>query len=306
VSYRDIEVKAPATWKYEYETIRPDCIIHPDDPNDPWAKGVPNAPYVTLATPNRPVPAIGCLHQPQPGDPAGAFGALPFVLWQPFVKLDEARPDLGDPEREDGQWRYRGGRLTRTTIDRVQITVLAPPDDPTLASTVVASVRRVQITTLGCQTRSPVQAARFTEPNGPPVPVAKDVAAVAICEYARTPGHAGLEGSRRISGPTARTLAAAILSAPAGGGPDRPHNCVSDMYGDHAIALRFFGSAAETTAPLAEAYVYYDWCFGNGIIDAEHRRQLTRADCAPLFSIPPIGFWGGSTRVYAACSNPHP
>lgn len=302
VSYRDLEVRAPAAWRFNYEAGRPDCINDPKDPKDPWARDVPRAPYVTLGTPSRPVPAIGCFRKPPPGSPDPSFGAVPFVLWQPHVKLDEARTNPAGPEYEDGHWQHRGWQLTRKTIDNVQITVLASPADASLESKVLGSVHHVKTTALGCETRSPVQAARFIKPDSAPIPSAQDAAAVAVCEYDRTPDHAGLEGSRRITGSAARSLVAAIHGAPTGGGPDQPRSCGSDVYGDHAIALRFFGSAAETKTPLAEAYVYYDSCIGNGIVDAQQRRRLTRADCVPLFDTPPIGFWGGTARLFDACS----
>lgn len=301
VSYRDVEVKAPAAWNFDYEAVRPDCIDRRAPHDDQWAKDVPRAPYVMVGVPSRVIPSIGCFARPEPGDPDPAFGDLPFALWQPFVKLDEARPDLDYPDRVDGQWQYRDWRLTRTTVDRVQITVLASPDDPSVGGRVLDSVRRVEITSLGCEPGSPVQAQRFAEPSGAPVPPAAEVSSVAVCEYSRMQGHAGLEGSRRISGEAARELVEAINTAPSGGGPDDPENCVDDMYGDRAIALRFFATSESTGAPLAEAYVYYDWCFGNGIVDAHGKRHLTRADCAPLFAAPPISFWSGQGQVVAVC-----
>ena len=93
----------------------------------------------------------------------------------------------------------------------------------------------------------------------------------------------------------------AIHDAPRSGGPDEPQHCLKTMYGDTAIALRFFADPRETTDPLAEAYVYYDWCFGNGIFDSETTRQLTEANCAPLFAKPPISFWSGQRVVAEVC-----
>jgi hypothetical protein len=301
VGLRGVEVQAPADWANNYEAVRPDCI-DPDSPqNDPWARDVPDAPYVAVGTPNRPVPLIGCLRQRESGDPGVAFGDLPFSLWQPFVKLEQARPDLEDPGRADGHWQYRDWQLTRDTIDGVQVTVLAPPDTPALGRDVMGSARQMETTSLGCGSTSPVLAEQFAQPSGGPVPAAKSVAAIAVCEYSRTPGSVGLEGSRRITGPEARDLVEAINDAPHSGGPDRPQHCVRDMYGDRAIALRFFARREETTAPLAEAYVYYDWCFGNGIVDAQGVKKLTRANCAPLFAEAPISLWSGQKPIVEAC-----
>lgn len=300
VGLRGVEILAPSEWDFDYEAVRPDCI-DPEDPRGQWAEDVPGAPYVTVGTPNRPVPAIGCLRERQPGDPDPSFGALPFSLWQPFVKLEQARPDLEDPGRAEGQWEYRDWRLTRQTLNGVQITVLAPPDRPALGRSVLSSARQVQTTTLGCESTSPVQAEQFAQPSGASIPAATSVEAIAVCQYSRIPGSAGLEGSRQITGQAARDLVEAISQAPRSGGPDRPGNCVQDMYGDSAIALRFFGTSEESTAPLAEAYVYYDWCFGNGISDSKSVRRLTNANCAPLFAEPPIGLWSGHMAVMEAC-----
>lgn len=300
VGYRNVEVKAPSAWDFNYEALRPDCII-PGELEGQWTKDVPRAPYIMVGALNRPVPAIGCFGGSAAGDPDPAFGHLPFALWQPFVKLDEARPDLNYPDRQDGQWKYRQWRLTRATVGQVQITVLAPPDDPSLGATVLSSARKVKITSLGCETSSPVQGQRFAEPSGSPVPAAEEVGAVAVCEYSRWQGHAGLEGSRRISGDAARDLVDAIHTAPSGGGPDQPRNCADDRYGDAAIALRFFAASEETESPRAEAFVYYDWCFGNGVVDSASKRQLTQANCAPLFAEPPINIWSGQRQVIAVC-----
>lgn len=301
VSYRDLEVVAPAGWPYDDEASRPDCITDPADPDDPWARDVPRAPYVSLLAPGRVEAAIGCSPRRGPSGPDPAFGALPFVLWQPYVELDEARPDSDLADHRDGRWRYRGWHLTRVTYGQVQISVLSRPGDPALGTAVLHSVRRVRTTALGCDPHSPVQAQRFAVPAGAPVPPASTVAAVTICQYSRMPGDAGLTGSRRITGARARSVVEAINRAPAGGGPDDPAHCVSYEYGDTAIALRFFDRVDATRKPAAEAYVYYDWCFGNGIVDSGHRRRLTPANCSPLFAAPPISFSEGTTRVAAAC-----
>jgi hypothetical protein len=78
---------------------------------------------------------------------------------------------------------------------------------------------------------------------------------------------------------------------------------MQDSYGDSAIALRFFESADDATTPLAEAYVYYDSCFGNGIFDSAGARQLTRANCRPLFARPPIRLWITQPPVTEVCAH---
>ena len=300
VSYRNVEVLAPPAWEFDYEPIRPDCIAL-GVRGGQWTKDVPRAPYVMVGVPNRAIPAVGRVGGPEPGDPDPAFGQLPFALWQPFVKLDEGRPDLAYPDRKDGQWQYRDWRLTKATVDGVQITVLASPEDPSVGSRVLDSVRKVEVTNLGCEPDSPAPGRAVRHAERVPGARRGRRGAVAVCEYSRRRGHAGLEGSRLISGEAARDLVEAINTAPSGGGPDQPKHCVDDMYGDNAIALRFFATPEETDSPLAEAYVYYDWCFGNGIIDTAGKRRLTKANCAPLFAKPPITIWSGQIPVVEAC-----
>lgn len=314
VSYRDLEVQAPAGWEFDYDAVRPDCINRnrKNPAKDRWARDVPTSPYVMVGVPMRGIPAIGCFPKSAPGDPGPEFGA-PYALWQPYVRLDAARPDLDSADRVDGEWVHDGWRLTRQTLGEVQVSVLASPQDPDLAEVVLASARTVAVTDLGCEVDSPVAAGEFTTP-ATTIPAPEDVGAVTICEYARNSEDlgrmglkGGLEGSRRIEEAAARTLTEAIVAAPMGGGPDRPQNCAADMYGDRAIALRFFGStgdaggSAGATDPIGEAYVYYDWCFGNGIVDADGIRRLTRDSCAPLFTQPPVDYWGGSAGIYKLC-----
>lgn len=298
VSLRDVEVEVPSGWAADHPAVRPDCI-QGGGARDPWARDVPDRPYVSVGSTNRPVPLIGCFPE-RDHDPA--FGALPFDLWQPYVALTPLRADLDDQDAtlREGEWEHRGWRLDRRTVGDVQVTVLAPPDDADLSARVHASARRVETTALGCETGSPVQAQVFAEPDGAAVPPAGQVSAVAVCEYSRIPGQAGLEGSRRIEGDEASALVRAIEQAPAGGGPDRPENCSADLYGERAIALRFFGEDS-ATEPLGEAFVYYDWCFGNGIVDATGTRALTRPTCSPLFAEPPITLWSAQAPVADVC-----
>ena len=82
VAFRNIEVAAPAAWKLDYEAVRPDCI-DAGNPTDFWARDLPQAPYVSVGTPNRAVPLVGCNRRPEPSDPRPAFGAVPFELGSP-------------------------------------------------------------------------------------------------------------------------------------------------------------------------------------------------------------------------------
>jgi hypothetical protein len=176
VGVRDIEVRVPSGWRFGYDAVRPDCI-DPSDPSDPWASDVPDAPYVAVGTPDRAVRAIGCHRERRPGDPDIAFGDLPFSWWQPFVKVERSAGGVGGRTRADGRWSYRGWTLTRGTIAGVQITVLAPPNRPSLGADVLGSARRVRTTSLGCATASPVAGTLFTEPAGAPMPSADSIEA---------------------------------------------------------------------------------------------------------------------------------
>lgn len=300
VAFHDVEVAVPTGWAFDFEALRADCISD-GGPDDMWAQDVPPAPYVMVGGEGRPSPAIGCTRERRPGDPGPEFGDLPFALWQPYVRLGRSRPDLEgqQPSRRDGTWVYEGWTLTRSTIGDVQVSVLAAPGDLDLGDAVVSSARLVETTTTGCDPESGVRAEEFAVPDGPPVPDAAEVGAVAVCLYGRT-YEAGLLGSRLLTGSTAQDLTRAITDAPTGGGPNAPNGCVDYMYGDYGVALRFFGSE-DTGDPIGEAYVYFDWCFGNGVFDAAHEYRLTRDNCAPLFSEPPVTLWGGSGPAFGLC-----
>ena len=98
-----------------------------------------------------------------------------------------------------------------------------------------------------------------------------------------------------------RDLVAAIHDAPGGSGPNRPQNCLHST--ERALVLRFLDRDGKT---ITHAYVYFDNCFANGIVTSEGTHELTRDDCPPLFTDPPIGFFGGSEVVYRACHTDDP
>ena len=195
-AYRDVEVKVPASWKNNYESARPDCI--PRSATGPGkntgGSDAPTAPYVAYGDAPRVVAAMGCRQERKPDDPDPVFGALPFALWEPYVKFDQPRPDLtvkGQyPDHEDAALSYRGWRLTRTTTHGIQITVLSAPGKSGLARAVLDSIRTVQTTHLGCPTASTVLAHHPTAPTGAPLPRAEEIGAVTVCDYQR--GHADL------------------------------------------------------------------------------------------------------------------
>lgn len=296
VGLHAVEVRAPIGWGFAREVVRPDCI-NSEDPDDPWAKEVPAAPYVTAAALQQASPSIGCTAA-RPGNPDLAFGDLPFPLWQPHVRLDVAGLDTAQrPDRVDGQWTHEGWRLSRRTFDDVQISVLTAPDGPDIAEQVFASARTVDTNHIGCETTSPFDDG-FPQPEGNPVPPGTEVQAIAVCDYSRIDGAEGLQGSWRMTGRQARDLTSAILASPEGEGPNEPQNCSPDMFGDSAVALRFFGS---DDTVVADAYVYTQWCFGNGIATSSGSRVLTVENCSPVFSRPEVTWWSGQRAVLRLC-----
>lgn len=296
VGLHAVEVIAPIDWGFAREAVRPDCI-NPDDPEDPWGATVPGAPYVTVTSLQQASPSIGCT-APRPGNPDPAFGDLPFQLWQPHVRLD-AVTDFTDqqPDRADGQWTHEGWRLSRRTFDDVQVSVLTAPGGADIADEVFDSARTVETNHIGCATTSPFTTG-FPEPVGEPVPPAADVQSIAVCDYSRISGAEGLQGSWRMTQQQAQDLTAAILASPPGGGPDKPQNCTPDMWGDSAVVLRFFGSNGSL---LADAYVYTQWCFGNGIVTSTGSHVLTVDNCSPIFARPEVAWWSGQKQVMKVC-----
>jgi hypothetical protein len=308
VGYRDVEVKVPASWEDDYASARPDCIPRKATGRGPKADSAdaPTAPYVTYGDAPVVVFAMACHQQRRRGDPDLVFGALPFRLWQPYVEFDEARPDLtvnGQyPEHRDADLGYRGWHLTRTTTHGIQITVLSAPGKNTLARTVLDSLRTVRTTQLGCPTDSNVLAHHPTAPIGAPLPPAKEVGAVTICDFQRGHGGMGLGGSRRIEGHQARDLTQAIHDAAPGSAPNSPTTCLQPAQTDRALVLRFFRNGATAENAVTEAYVYFDSCVGNGILEPGGMHALTKADCAPLFATPPIGMWSADSDVFSRCA----
>lgn len=141
-------------------------------------------------------------------------------------------------------------------------------------------------------------------PTAGPIPGGDWRGVVALCQYSRgTMGPAGLVGSRQLTGTDARALVGAINDAPVGGGPDRPQNCTHDHQGDSAVLLRFLppDGTPEESAAVPEAHLYYDWCFGNGIVNGEATRELTRANCRPVFAEPPVTIWSAQSNVAGLC-----
>lgn len=257
---------------------------------------MPRAPYVDIGLFDRAVADVLCLAK-LPADLPRAFGALPFDLWQPYVEIDRRNLAQG----ADGTWHYRGWTLTRKKVGRAAIAVLAPPASPDLGAQVIASAHPVSRDADGCTTRAPRQLTGSRRPPSRPLPAADKVVAVTLCAYDRTVhGRPLMSASRRVRGKQARSLVAAIAAAPSGGGPDRPRKCLTTVHGDQALVLHFLVSHRPPPSD-PQAYVYSDWCVGNGIFTADGPKALTRADCRPLYDRAPVRLWEAQEIVAPLC-----
>ena len=298
IGIRNIEVKAPADWAPKYEPALPECIR--GNTNDPAQPSLMKQGYVVIGVPERFINAIGCVRTRDVGDPDAAFGDLPFPLWRPYVKVVPARPDLaeGNEEYRDGAWEFRGWRLTRKTVDDVQVSVLSVPGDDALGPEVMSSARRVSWNSLGC----PVDSAVLDHPDvdARPLPAPSDVTGVVVCDYERNQWGHGLAGSRELAGNAASALVTAIQDAPPVPSAGRGTTCRHRT--DRALTLLFRGSGGQVAT---SAFVYVDSCAENGVVvPGLGTRQLTRSDCSPLFAEPPIGlFIPRTSAVRRACSS---
>lgn len=289
VSWRGVAVDVPADW--------------PDDtgPGPDWCASddgrggslVPSHPYVAVDRTYAMTLSIGC---PDGGVAPDAFGDAPERLWAPHLAFE-----LPIGHLPDGTLTYRGWTFSTRTVAGVRVTLLTDAATRHLVDPILGSARPVDTDAHGCDSTSPVQAKEFVRPE-PAFDVSDvdRVESISVCQYDRGSGTSapGLLGSRRIEGAPAQHLLDAIRAAPAGGGPDAPQHCVHDMYGDTALTIRLHSGG--TTRDL---HAYYEWCFGNGIDDGTTRRELTRADCLPLWG-DRVTLWGGSAESFRRCHDP--
>lgn len=264
-TWRGVGVQVPERWVVGRE------------PGGDWCAGedsVDGASYVSQNQDTHGVTlAIGC-DESDPAPPA-AFGPAPIRLMVPHLTFAEP----GD--LVDGTSTYEGWTATARTVASVQLRLYTDTGTAELVDRVLGSVRTFTTDDHGCDVTSPVQATEFVRPaDAFDVSTVEAVDSVSICQYDRgaDPTVVALSGSRRIVGPEADALLAGIQSAAPGGGPDRPRNCVDDMFGDSALVVRMHHDGITD-----DLYVYYAWCLGNGYDDGTTRRELTADNCAPLF-----------------------
>jgi hypothetical protein len=268
VSWRNVGVQVPAAWADGYEAGSDWCADRGSREPE-----LPPAPYVSRNSSGI-VFDILC-PAPDDGRP-DVFGESPQDHWAPHLTFAPAAEAL-----EDGETSFDGWTITAKTIDSVQLRLWTDSETSGLADQILESVATFTTDANGCDVTSPVQAKEFVRPR-PAFDVAQvdAVDSISICQYDRFLGDqaVALMQSRRLVGLAAADLLAGIQNAPTGGGPDWPEQCTDDSYGDHGIAIRFHHDGTTD-----DAYVYYDWCFGNGIDDGTTRFELTADNCAPLF-----------------------
>ncbi len=267
LSWRDVAVQVPVGWDLGGEPSTDWCVGHDPDKDPPTRE-----PYYSLDPASGGVLDILC---PDPGKTVPEeFGPAPESLWATHVVLE---PDDGSPDHSltEGRW-----TLSTKAVGDVRVRVLAAEADVALVEGILDSARRFTVDHNGCEPTSPVQAAEFVRPEPYDVTRITEADSISICQYARSlgPDDPALMGSRRANGAEADAILAGLQEAPPGTGPDRPKNCVDDLFGDTALALRIHEGEA-----THEVYAYYDWCFGNGTDDGVQHRELTSDTCAPLF-----------------------
>lgn len=295
VSRYDVELLVPSGWGYAAPPARPDCI---QKPGDTW-DDAPRAPYVATDVTGRAVPDLGC--EPHRTAPA-VFGDLPFELWQPTLSFSQDGASSDRPA--DGTWHYRGWTLTRWTMPTssageapVQLTLLTSPGQDALAARIKASAQRFTTDANGCAASSPLQSDHRVTPPAVTSASRLTPSSVSVCQYRVGARGAGLIGSRRLTGSQMGKLLQGIAQAPSGSGPNSPSGCADGPPPDTAIELRYNRGGEQP----ASAYVYYDVCAGHGIYDADSVKQLTAADCLPLFAEPPITAWGVPSTLDGVC-----
>lgn len=225
-------------------------------------------------------------------------GGVPRRYWATHVWFADTPAPAGIGEVPDGRTNANGWTRIVRTVGSAKVFVLTDRVHSGDAERVIASARQVKVDPYGCGASSPIQAGGFVRPAAP-FDVARlgAVDSVAVCLYdlGRPVGTPGLLASRELRGDDADALLAAIRAAPVGGGPDTPDTCLKGLSGDAAIVLRLV-----TASVTHDVYVYYDWCYGNGIDDGFTLRTLTPDNCGPLWA-GRVEQWSGPSVPFQVC-----
>jgi hypothetical protein len=281
VTYRGVSVDVPAGWVDSYIPEDSGCAYAPE-------------PFVATSQPAMVSGFPLCLPaDPVPSPPKGFPRARP-AEWVPNVQLLDVTGAV-EP-MPDGSRTYEGWTLTRRTVGDVVVQTLVDAGSAALAQDVLASSREVAVDANGCRSSSPVQEAAAVRP--PAFDVTRvQATSIVVCLYGRgDPTRPGMLASRRLEGAEAQEVLTAIRTAPSGGGPDQPQNCLPEDFGDLALSLRL--DDGDVAGP--ELYVTFQSCHDNGIDDGTTVRKLTPKSCRPLFG-DRVQFNSGSAASYRVC-----
>lgn len=304
VSFMDVAVQVPQEWRHaDLTSPYVDACPRPDD-----------GPFVE--TPNWFFADVRC--QP-PGDPDGFLSpGPPWVAnldWTDLALVEEreqrfskvqgrvtgkghdapAPADLGAPA--DGTFDYGDWQVVRRSVGGVQVSLLTDATTRPLAERIVGSARTFATDQAGCDAQSPVQVPHQRPDDAFEVLDVDEVDTISVCQYTRARADApGLLGSRLLSGEDADALLEAIQDTAVGGGPERPTYCEHDGAGNAALTVRL-----RTGDDVRDLFVDYNWCVGNGYDDGVDRRELTTANCLPLWG-GPVRVIGGMDSVFEVCA----
>ena len=185
-----------------------------------------------------------------------------------------------EPTTEPPGVRQQGDQ-TAVRLAGVEVIVNAPVD---LRRRIVETIRPVaDADSYGCPTTHPISTQAQQRPAKPlDVTSLTDVSSVSACKFqlgedssATTPS---LISSLRLDGSAAEQAIREIATAPLGGGPDNPGQCLpSASYGQDVIVL-FVRSAGGRS----QVVLRYSGCDHNGFDDGIAVRALTAKAVAPF------------------------
>lgn len=284
VSNRGAAVQVPVSWAWGQWPDGGSC-----GSSGPGAPKIAPGPFVALDDTFASVAAVGCARPGTQAPPAGFPPQTSPASWQPAVRFHP----VGDRTAS-----YAGWTLLAKPVGVTGVSVIVPSSEHALGQRILDSARTFSIDQNGCPATSPVASAgKVRPPAGQRTPSGSPRSA-SICQYARaardvTPG---LIGSRRLDATQATALAAAIQAAPQGPGPDYPGDCLNPTAGNQALLLRMRYADGSV-----DSFVYVDSCVGNGIDDGRSVRQITAADCRPLYAQPPIRLSAAHGGIFQRC-----
>lgn len=258
-SYDGVVVAVPDDWGYG-RSDGPPCLSTQDQ------TGRGHVGYVGRPGP---VPAIACT-----GTSTPAQGKQSPYLWF-------------DSQADTGVLARGGGWAAETrVVAGLALTVFS--DDAALRKRILDSARPASG---GAGDGCPAEHAITTGPKARPDPGPGGLAAMgpvesmSLCRYTLATEQDPdpmLLSSSQLAGEQARAVVRAILSSPAGDGPDEPASCAPEAaHGDEVLLL-----IVRDGTRTQDAFVRYSGCTGHGVDDGHTRRGLTTAALTPLLSGP--------------------